>query len=182
MTAAPGWRVGAPYLQHCWRGARMDSSSRECVPKLGGRSPMMGIRSHSSEPNAEFVLARPAVSFHPFAGIASPHPNFTHGHCPDGAGKCRFQISRRSHSGAGPCCLQRGNKLDIRWWAGRREWRHAAPSCCKTGTQRPGKGLRAPLSCLVAVATGETQSPQGLQAPLRPDSPTKGQQRQVEQK
>lgn len=30
-----GWQ--APYLQHCWRGARMDTSSRECVPKLGVR-------------------------------------------------------------------------------------------------------------------------------------------------
>lgn len=155
MTAAPGWLVGAPYLQHCWRGARMDSSSRECVPKLGGEKPDDGHQGGI----VPQLRAQRGVRFGKTRSLLPPpQPNFTHGHCPGGAGKCRFQIFRRSHSGAGPCCLQRGNKLDIRWWARRWERGRAAPSCCKIGTQRPGKGLKAPLSCLVAMATGETQA------------------------
>lgn len=40
--AAPRWAARAPYLQHCRRGARMDNSSRECVPKLWGEKPIGG--------------------------------------------------------------------------------------------------------------------------------------------
>lgn len=144
--------MGSPYLQHCRSGARMDGSSRECVPKLGrggGRSPPVGVGVVLS--HVGHVSARPRVSPSPLCWARFPPrpPRFTRGHCPGGAGKCRSQISQRSRSGAGPCCLRRGNKFAIGWWVRRWEQGHGAPSWCETKTQRLGK--RAGTTCKVPI-------------------------------
>lgn len=121
----------------------MDSSSRECVPKLrGGEAHWWASGRHRPMAQGprrgtfrQDLPSPPPLCWDCFP----PHTHFTHGRCPGGAGKCHSQISRRSRSGAGPCCLWWGNKLAIGWWARRWEQGHGAPSCCETETQRVGK-------------------------------------------
>lgn len=159
----------------------MDGSSRECVPKLGrggGRSPPVGVGVVLS--HVGHVSARPRVSPSPLCWARFPPrpPRFTRGHCPGGAGKCRSQISQRSRSGAGPCCLRRGNKFAIGWWVRRWEQGHGAPSWCETKTQRLGK--RAGTTCKVPIwwpwpgGGGTRMEPPGPPGPFSSQQPRGG--------
>jgi len=160
----------------------MDSSSRECVPKLGtggekptGITPRLGAQHRAHFSKTRGLLPTPRL------GLLPPTPCFTRGRCPGAAGKCRSQISRRSRSGAGPCCLRQGNEFAVGCWAGRWEWGRRAPSWCET-EKRAGSTPKVPV-WWPWPRRGPEQSAPGASRPLlNPAAPMVGQQRQTEQK